>query len=260
LEEEAVAVGNGDFGRMEQPVGGIAEIRQLQAELAELARKVRSAQQSLRSYIGAITRGQEDERRRLARELHDDTLQALIALNQRVQMLRYAKGAEQQQAQIADLQSLLDSTMKDLRRLTGALRPTYLEELGLVTALEMLARESGQGGRAKVQLTRQGREMRLPPEVELAFYRIAQEGVNNALRHANPVRVRVSISFAPEEVLLQIEDDGQGFTPPETPGAFAAQGHFGLLGMTERAELIQAELQIESSPGQGTHIRLRWRP
>lgn len=260
LEEEAVAVGNGDFGRMQQPVGGIAEIRHLQAELAELARKVRDAQQSLRSYIGAITRGQEDERRRLARELHDDTLQALIALNQRVQMLHYVKGAEQQQAQIAELQALLDSTMKDLRRLTGALRPTYLEELGLITALEMLAREAGQGGKSRVHLTRQGREKRLPPEVELSFYRIAQEGINNALRHANCGRVQVLISFAPEEVLLQIEDDGQGFDPPETPGAFAAQGHFGLLGMVERAELIQAALQIESSPGQGTRIRLRWRP
>ena len=265
LEEQAARLGWGDYQAIEAPVGGIAEIQSLQTALVHLAHQVRAAQQGLRDYIGAMTRGQEDERLRLARELHDDTLQSLIALNQRTQLVQLKlqeSPPEEAAAALAELQTLVEGSIQDLRRTTRALRPIYLEELGLAAALEMLARETSQVSGMPVSY-RSGGEMpfsrpvqRLPAEVELALYRIAQEGLNNAVRHARAgeASLRLAASLETGAVLLEIEDDGQGFTVPQSPAAFAPSGHFGLLGMHERAEMIGARLEIWSKPGVGTRV------
>jgi two-component system, NarL family, sensor histidine kinase UhpB len=137
------------------------------------------------------------------------------------------------------------------------LRPIYLEDLGLVTALEMLARETGQATNTSVEFQRQGTERRLPPSVELALYRMAQEALNNVARHAQATHAHLSIAFTPQDVTLQVSDDGKGFEVPKSPAEFAPGGHFGLLGLHERAELIGADLDIRSSPVQGTWIKIR---
>lgn len=254
LESRAADLAWGRFDAIEESVGGIAEIRRLQAELIHMARKVKLAQESLRDYISAITTGQEEERRRLARELHDDTLQALIALNQRTQLARLSIGDSPVAASMAEIQTLTEQTMANLRRLTRALRPIYLEDLGLVTALEMLAREVSQSINLPVEFHRIGAERRLASEVELALYRMAQEALNNVARHAQASHASLTISFAPETVTLIMSDDGHGFRLPESPAEFAPQGHFGLLGLHERSELIGAHLDIRSAPGQGTQV------
>jgi signal transduction histidine kinase len=251
LAGKATELGWGNFAAIEEPVGGIAEIDRLQTELIQMAHKVQSAQQSLRSYLGAITRGQEEERRRLARELHDDTIQALIALNQRVQMARRSLTDHPTGEKLAELEAMTTQTIADARRFARALRPIYLEELGLSPALEMLVRDADLEA---VRWALSGSPRRLHPETELTLYRMAQEALSNALRHAQAQRIDIQLTFNPEIVTLVVTDDGQGFALPESPAAMAPRGHFGLLGLYERAELIGAQLHVVSTPGAGTRV------
>lgn len=256
LESQAAELGQGNYEAMEDPVGGIAEIQHLQNELIHLAHKVKSAQAGLRGYIGAITTGQEEERRRLARELHDDTLQALIALNQRIHLARLNQPDPALTTSLVEIQDLTTRTMENLRRLTRALRPIYLEDLGLVAALEVLAKEVQQASHLPVHFHRTGEPRRLPPQTELALYRMAQEALNNIIRHAQASEAQLEIEFSPTAIHLSIQDNGQGFVPPESPAELAPLGHFGLLGLHERAELIGAHLEIRASPGDGTRIEI----
>lgn len=254
LEQRATALAWGDFEAIEEPVGGIAEIQRLQAELIHMAQKVQSAQESLRGYLGAVTAGQEEERRRLARELHDETIQSLIALNQRIQLAQLSLQDPQQGSQLRDMQRMVSELIANLRRQIHALRPIYLEDLGLAPALEMLAQETSRSQNVSVSFVGEGRIRRLQPEVELALFRIAQEAVNNVVRHAAASSAVVRLAFEPRTVILTVRDDGRGFVVPESPAEMAPQGHFGLLGMHERAELIGAALNLRSEPGAGTHV------
>jgi signal transduction histidine kinase len=256
LETRAFALARGDYETIEQPVGGIAEIHHLQATLVHLAYKVKTAQQGLRSYIGAITMGQEDERRRLARELHDDTLQSLIALNQRIQLAELNSDSGSTARPYAEIRSLTEDTIQNLRRITRALRPIYLEDLGLSAALEMLVREIEVVGNIEVEFRKKGTDRRLPETVELALYRIAQEALNNVVRHASADRAMLNIEFSADQVLLEVSDDGRGFDVPESPAELVPDGHYGLLSLYERAELIGASLAIHSERAAGTSVRL----
>lgn len=256
LESKAAALAWGDFDGIKEPVGGISEISQLQNELQEMAHKVQSAQEGLRDYIGAITSAQEDERHRLARELHDDTIQAVIALKQRVQLIEKTVKDKKTHQSLEELESLAEQTIENLRRLTRALRPIYLEDLGLVTALEMLVRETNDNNSFSVNFQKSGQERRLAGEVELVLYRIAQEALNNVIRHAKADNATLHITYEDQEVQLEVSDNGVGFQIPNSPTDFAPSGHFGLLGMHERAELIGARLKIESALGKGTKLKI----
>jgi len=120
----------------------------------------------------------------------------------------------------------------------------------------MLARETGQGNHLAVDFQQSGQERRLSREVELALYRIAQEALNNVVHHANAKHAVLSISFE-KEGRLEVTDDGIGFTVPKSPTDFAPSGHFGLLGIRERADLIGARLELQSEPGSGTRLSIR---
>ena len=257
LESKAAALAWGDFEAIQEPVGGISEVQHLQMELTEMSRKVQAAQEGLHDYIGAITSAQEDERMRLARELHDDTIQAVIALKQRVQLAQKSIKEQNGRQSLKELETLAEQTIENLRRLTRALRPIYLEDLGLVTALEMLTREISQSNPLIVEFQRTGNERRLSREVELSLYRIAQEALNNVVKHSRATHADLSIRYSGSEVTLVIKDNGNGFVAPASPTEFATNGHFGLLGIHERADLIGARLGIESTQGQGTKIEIR---
>jgi len=256
LEAKAAKLAWGDFEEIEQPTQGIAEIRHLQTELAHMARRVQAAQQSLHTYIGAITQGQEDERQRLARELHDDTIQALIALKQRAQLTRLALPKDSSPKALAELEALTEQTIENLRRTIRALRPIYLEDLGLVAALEMLSNEAGQNSHLQVELHISGHERRLAADVELALYRMVQEALNNAIRHAHAAQISIEIIFSAQDVNIQVSDNGIGFNVPKSPTEFAPGGHFGLVGLYERAQLIGARLEIKSTPGNSTQLSI----
>lgn len=254
LESRTARLAWGDFAAIEEPVGGINEIRHLQGELIHMAQKLRSAQQGLRNYIGAITQGQEEERRRLARELHDDTLQALIALKQRVQLAELSQNGGAEKKGLEEIEGLTDQTIQNLRRVTRALRPIYLEDLGLLPALEMLAKEMEGTSDIKIQFQHTGHEKRLSPVTELALYRIAQEALSNVIRHSGASQAIVQVKFTEDGVRLQVQDNGNGFAVPESPAEFAPSGHYGLLGLYERAEMIGARLMITSAAGEGTTV------
>ena len=254
LETKAAQLAFGDFQAIEDTVGGIAEIRRLQAGLIHMAHQVKAAQQSLHSYIGAITAAQEDERRRLARDLHDETIQSLIALKQRVQLTRLAQNNGHDPSSLIEIEALTEQTIEELRRLTRALRPIYLEDLGLVTALEMLARETGQIAGIPIGFNRQGVERRLEPATELALYRIAQEALSNVARHAQASQAAMDIQFSSQAVTLLVTDNGKGFNVPKRPSEFASSGHMGLLGLYERSEMIGARLEFMSKLGEGSQI------
>lgn len=253
LEQQSDSISEGNFDKIKEPVKGIAEIRHLQTKLIQMAQKVQTSQQSLKDYIGAITDAQEEERRRLARELHDDTIQSMIALKQRIQLARNRAVEATSQQSLEELETIAEQTIENLQRTTRALRPIYLEDLGLVASLEMLTKETTALSGLTVDFSSEGVEKRLSPQVELAFYRIAQEALNNIVRHAGASQVMLKVRFD-EFVTMIIVDDGVSFTSPKTTVEFASSGHFGLMGMYERAELIGANLEINASPGQGTQV------
>jgi two-component system sensor histidine kinase UhpB len=254
LEDQAAKLSWGDFQAIEEPVEGIEEINRLQRTLIHMAHKVQIAQQGLRGYISAITTGQEEERRRLARELHDDTIQSLIALKQRVQLANISSSDQTNGDQLQEIQNMADQTIKDLRRITRDLRPLYLEDLGLVATLEMLSRETSNTMEIPVDFQSLGTERRLPTEIELTLYRMSQEGLSNVARHANASEASIFIQFDRGTTTLTISDDGHGFIVSDSPAEFAPSGHYGLLGLHERAELIGANLEIHSALGHGTRL------
>jgi signal transduction histidine kinase len=250
LAQVANRIAFGDYQAAEKSVGGVREIEDLRQSLSGMARQVASAHDAMQNYIAAITRSQEDERRRLARELHDDTIQTLIALRQRAEIAQGALGKDPvlASARLTELKDLLDGALGSVRRFVRDLRPTYLEELGLIPALEMLARESG------ARFSVEGEDMRLDPERELALFRIVQEALHNVAKYARAKNLSVSLAFDAGEATATIEDDGIGFAAPETPTAYARNGHFGLMGMQERAQLFGGSVYVKSAPGGGTKV------
>ena len=263
LGRQASRLAWGDFRAIGQPVDGIGEIQDLQRTLQEMAAQIQRHQVGMKDYIVALTQTQEDERKRLARELHDETVQSLVALGQRVKMLEYdwqacagaqpTAGLLAAQGRLSEIAAMLTQALHELRALIRDLRPIYLEELGLVAALEMLSQTTQRSGPA-TSFELNGEERRLAPEAELAVYRIAQAAVSNAVRHGQPSGIRLQLEFADEGVTLTAEDDGDGFVPSEMPGDLAAQGHFGLVGMYERATALGGHLSLRSTPGQGTKV------
>jgi signal transduction histidine kinase len=254
LAARTSAVGRGDFDAVGEPVGGISEIRILQGELSGMARRLEMAQKGLRDYLGTLTIGQEEERRRLARELHDETIQTLIALNQHIQMARSAAVDDSAFAQLADMEALTMAAIADLRRMIRDLRPSYLDDLGLVPTLELLARDQSHALEILIDYTTIGDLRRLSPETELAFYRIAQEALRNAGRHSQATRITISLDFNGNQTTLKIRDNGIGFDAEERLAELALSGHFGLLGTRERAESVGARFAVDSSPGKGTIV------
>jgi signal transduction histidine kinase len=177
-------------------------------------------------------------------------------LKQRVQLARLEQQNVHENGSWKEIESLTEQTIEELRRLTRALRPIYLEDLGLVTALEMLAHEMGQSAGIPVGFQRQGVERRLEPAIELALYRMAQEALSNVARHAQASRAALYINFTPQAVRMQVTDNGKGFYVPKRPSEFAPTGHFGLLGLYERSEMIGAQLEILSKPGEGSQMNV----
>jgi signal transduction histidine kinase len=257
LDAMADQVGWGNFDAIRQPVGGIAEIEELRLALARMTEQIRQYQQDLQSYIGAMTLGQEDERRRLARELHDETVQDLIALNQQVEMVERRLEIDPVGAaeRLKELRPQIASVIDGLRRQIHALRPLYLEDLGFVPAIEMLVRQVTQRYKLTYEFTVTGDPVALlPATIQISAFRIVQEALQNVVKHAQADRVQVRLAFSDNDLTLTVRDNGQGFAAPKHPFRLAQQGHYGLLGMKERAELNGGTLQIDSRPGSGTAI------
>lgn len=203
----------------------------------------------------AVAKAREEERRRVARDLHDGPAQAMAAALFGVDLAVAAIDRDPARAreELRHARGLLRDALADLRALMFGLRPRVLEERGLVPALEALAGNAPLWGPV-VTIETRGlvAEERLPAEIELGLYRIAQEAVSNARRHAAATMVQVTLERAGGRAVLVVADDGQGF-PPRRIGATADSGQ-GVPGMRERAETLGGALSIESTPGFGTRI------
>jgi signal transduction histidine kinase len=253
----------GDFQAIEKPVGGIDEIHNLQSTLQDMAAQIHRYQDGMRDYIALLTQTQEDEQKRLARELHDVVVQMVIAIGQRVKILQLdcrennVIGPESLKHSVdlslKELSEMAGQALTELRNLIKDLRPVYLEELGLISALEAMARGT-ETGKVKISFDVVGEERSLFREANLAIYRIAQAAVSNAMRHGQPDFIEIQLAFQDKGILLTVEDNGIGFTPPERPSDLALQGHFGLIGMYERTIRLGGHLSIRSEPGKGTTI------
>jgi len=260
LSRAAEQVSWGDFSAISEPVGGVQEMRDLHRALGDMVERIRGYEVGMRDYLGAVTRGQEAERARLARELHDGPVQELIALGQRAEMAqRLVERDETERAQdlLGELRHAELDTVVELRRLISDLRPIYLEDLGFLPALEMLVQQAAAQSGGRVRLEQECVVHRLAPELELAAYRIVQEALSNALQHAQAQSIVVQVRCDLEALTVSVTDDGVGFTLPQRPDLLTQAGHFGLVGMRERATLLGGTLQIHSAPAEGTRVTVR---
>lgn len=258
LQRQSQKLAAGNFAAIEEKVGGVREIRELQRSMTVMARRIQSAQQALRRYLGKVTSAQEEERRRLAQDLHDETIQDLIALDQKVQLV--ARNLRERKSTTAPGLEAIHREAKEaiqrVRRLSRALRPAYLEELGLLPALEALASDVGTTLGIPVVVRADGTPRQLSQDADLALYRIVQEALANIGRHASARHVWVILRYRREELRVRVKDDGAGFTPPPEAGDLSRTGHFGLIGMRERAQFIGARIEWHSVPGKGTSVTL----
>jgi two-component system sensor histidine kinase UhpB len=205
-----------------------------------------------------VLAAQEGERKRIARELHDETAQSLTTLLIRLKILEKARNAAEIRGQIQELRELTVLTLEAVRKLAVELRPATLDDLGLVAALE--AYTEGYAARIplKLDFSAEGFEpqaSRLAPQVELVLYRVVQEALTNAAKHAGATSVRVALRRSPREVVASVADDGCGFDVEDVMRS--RERGLGLFGMQERLALVQGHLLLESTPGRGTRIEAR---
>jgi len=229
-------------------LGGDGEETTVQAIIRDVTEQEQRHQQ-MRAYVRDVTKAQEEERTRIARELHDDTAQALVMLGRRLDAARdSASGAKLEEAR-----TLADSILEGVRRFSRDLRPSILDDLGLLPAIEWVSAEATERGQISAEVEVSGKPRRLSADAELVLFRIAQEALRNAEKHGGDCATTVSVKFAENEVVLRVSDDGKGFSAENSDHA-DREGKLGLLGMKERAELLGARFQIESSPGEGTTV------
>jgi PAS domain S-box-containing protein len=212
--------------------------------------------QNLRFYLQQATRAQEEERKRISHELHDDTIQALVVLSRQLDALatggRGLSGEARQR--LEELWQQTDNIVQGVRRLSQDLRPAALDRLGLLPALEWLASEVTKYSGVATRVETVGKERRLPEEKAIALFRITQEALRNVWRHAGATHAEIIVEFEDKKARITIRDDGRGFKLPEKVGDLARSGKLGLTGMQERAQLVGGTLTVASEPDAGTTI------
>src|SRR5436190_1583849 len=200
-----------------------------------------------RDALQRIVSAQESERRRLARELHDETGQALTSILLGLRPVEEARNEEELRAAVAEVRELVRATLRDVRQLAVDLRPAALDDFGLVPALERLTQTFAEQTGIALEFQASVPPGRLPSEIETALYRIVQESLTNVVKHARAARVSVVLTRKDDSVSVVVEDDGVGFEPGRV-----ADGGLGLLGMEERVALLGGRVAVESRPGAGT--------
>lgn len=230
----------------------------LKEQLREQGRELsqsRSRSERMREYLAVANRAQEEERARIARDIHDGAVQYLVALRRRLDLFRreYLKSSPSQAGQqaLADIDSLLDTATQDLREFARNLRPPVLDDFGLVSACEWLADQTAKEG-IRVVFAPTGDIRRLSEDVEVTAFRVVQESLANAVKHSRATQVEVDLEFLADALRIIVRDNGQGFEIPEGVGALGRAGQMGLVGMFERAEMMGGSIDLQSAIGKGT--------
>ncbi|UCH43139.1 MAG: sensor histidine kinase [Dehalococcoidales bacterium] len=214
--------------------------------------------ENMQFYISEITKAQEEERKRISRELHDDTAQTVARLGLDIDYLIGSgeQPYEELNRQLEELRNRTDDLLEGIRRFSHDLRPIVLDETGLVGALNWLIDDLKARYESDVSLEVTGNPRRLLTDAELVLFRIAQEALQNISKHSQATRVLINLDFGQDNVILSISDNGQGFNLVEKLGDYVYLGKLGLIGMQERAKLLNGNLEIQSEPGEGTSIRV----
>ncbi len=216
----------------------------------------RLRQAGLRAYAAHVIHVQEEERQRIARELHDGIVQQLVLLYRQLSSLQDPNNSlpSSLAGVLREARETAEEVVKELRDFTKALRPPILDDLGLVVSVRRLLSDLAQRTASNGQMKVVGKDRRLPPDTELGMFRITQEALRNVERHAKATHLAVTITFTEHKVRLDVQDDGMGFTVPLVPVDFTASGHLGLISMQERANLLKGKVEVQSSPGNGTCV------
>lgn len=230
-------------------------VDQLRETLNSMLDALSTYRRRLRGLSSQVITAQEEERKRISRELHDETAQALTSLLIRLRLLQGARDLDDVRAAAAELRELTARTLEEVRKLALELRPTTLDHLGLVAAIEWYSREYADRLDAAVDFRTEGLIGRLHPEVELVIYRVVQEALTNIARHAGASEVRIALLFADDAVEAVVADNGVGFAVGEATST--RERGLGLFGMRERVELIGGTFEIRSRPREGARIRIR---
>ena len=243
-----------------QLMAGIARQLALSIENARLTWRAQRHEKLLAELLDQVVDAQEAERQRIARELHDATGQSLTAIS--LGLRGIGRLVEEQAptvaAQLREVESYSTSALGELRRIMADLRPSQLDDLGLVAALRWYVQSYEQRRNVKAEFMMQGETVRLPAETETVLFRITQEALTNVAKHAEATRVVVRLTIAADAVAVEIEDNGKGFEADrirhsEQPSLSG----WGLVGMRERTRLLGGECTIQSTPGEGSRIRVR---
>lgn len=237
-------------------VGVAVENAHLYREQQKVAEEQKRMQENLRYYLREVTKAQEEERKRISRELHDEAIQALVVLSRRLDTLASNSGgtAEDTRLQHEELRRQVNDTIQSVRRLSQDLRPAALDRLGLLPALEWLAADVAKYSGITTNIKMIGTERRLPEEAELVLFRITQEAMRNVWRHSQASKAEITVEFDEKRTRITIADNGKGFKIPKSVNDLARDGKLGLAGMQERAQLLNGTVTVESEPGKGTKV------
>ena len=205
-------------------------------------------QDNLRFYVQQASQAQEAERKRIARELHDVTAQALVTVVRNLDDL--ASGRSTPTAK--EIQEQVRGILREIRRFSQQLRPSVLDDLGLLPAVKWLASDFTKNYNIAADVEVVGEPYQLSPDAELMLFRITQEALTNVQKHSSASRVRITVEFTHHATKVTVSDNGKGFETPERMGDLARSGRLGLAGMQERAQLVGGTLTIDSASGKGT--------
>ena len=210
------------------------------------------ARQDLKELSARLVSAQEEERRAISRELHDEVGQSLSALLMEAgnAAARVPSDLGEVRRHVESIKKLAEASVNVIRNMTLLLRPSMLDDFGLVPALEWQAREVSKRTGLRVQVSAEENAGELPDELKTCIYRVVQEALHNCARHANARSVRVVVKYEPTRIALSVEDDGRGFDAGRVRG-------LGLVGMKERVDHLGGAFEIESQPGGGTKLAVQ---
>jgi len=236
---------------------GGEQLPTIQAIIRDVTEKERDRNE-LRAYAGQAILAQEEERKRIARELHDETAQALASLGMDINSLSKVKGQSSTELsrRLEELRDRTSDILRGVRSLSQAMRPPMLEEVGLVAALQGIANDMASQQEINAKFRVKGIPQRLAADVEITLFRIAQEASSNIVKHSHATECLFELAFTHDKVKLRISDNGRGFEVNTMAENSASSGKLGLVGMRERARLVNGGLTIASKPGKGTTVVL----
>jgi signal transduction histidine kinase len=254
LAKQAASIMEGELPTFDQPVSGVRELEQLRRLLHYMIGEIKTAQERETNYRNALTESQENERKRIARDIHDDTIQSLVLVAHSLERAMGTTGTSESSLvkHLENARSQLIQTIDNLRQMIANLRPTILDELGLATAIEVLCEKH-----KILEFSIVGDVYGIDQPRELAIFRAAQEAIYNAERHSQAKRIVATLTYSKAAVTLEVCDDGIGFRIPNQLQEFSVQGHYGLIGIYERIQHLGGQFNLFSQLATGTRITVK---